>query len=98
MMINNAVRIKSAIILTKQDGQTISSLKKEVEKAWKLIDVAKDKEEKARGIIQQLRTEIANLQQIVEKGSGLSIGQDNTVHNLMREKDELMKERDEKIK
>jgi len=36
-------------------------LKKEVEKAWKLIDVAKDKEEKARGIIQQLRTEIANL-------------------------------------
>jgi len=26
-------------------------LKKEVEKAWKLIDVAKDKEEKARGII-----------------------------------------------
>lgn len=91
-MINNAARIKSAIILTKQDGQTISSLKKEVEKAWKLIDVAKDKEEKARGIIQQLRTEIANLQQIVEKGSGLSIGQDNTVHNLMREKDELMKE------
>ena len=52
MMINNAARIKSAIILTKQDGQTISSLKKEVEKAWKLIDVAKDKEEKARGIIQ----------------------------------------------
>ncbi len=74
MMIANAARIKSAIILTKQDGQTISALKKEVEKAWKLIDVAKEKEEKARGIIQQLRTEITNLQQIVEKGSGLSIG------------------------
>ena len=73
-MINNAARIKSAIILTKQDSQTITALKKEVEKAWRLIDVAKEKEEKARNIIQTLRSEIANLNQIVEQGSGLSIG------------------------
>lgn len=97
-MIQNAMRIKSAIILTKQDSQTITALKKEVEKAWKLIDVAKEKEEKARGIIQTLRQEIAKLNQIVEEGSGLSIGQDNTVHNLMREKDNLKKECDEKSK
>lgn len=98
MMINNAARIKSAIILTKQDGQTIAALKKEVEKAWKLIDTAKEKEEKARQIIQSLRTEIANLQSIVEKGSGLAIGQDNTVHNLMKARDDLQKENDEKSK
>jgi methylphosphotriester-DNA--protein-cysteine methyltransferase len=73
-------------------------LKKEVEKAWKLIDVAKEKEDKARQIIQSLRTEIANLQQIVEKGSGLSIGQDNTVHNLMKARDDLQKENDDKTK
>jgi hypothetical protein len=37
-------------MFTRQDSQTITALKKEVEKAWKLIDVAKEKEEKARGI------------------------------------------------
>ena len=61
MMVNNASRVKQAILLTKQDGATIAALKKEVEKAWKLIDVAKDKEETARGIIQDLRDEIARL-------------------------------------
>lgn len=98
MMVENAIRIKSAIILTKQDSETINTLKNEVEKAWKLIDVAKEKEEKARGIIQTLRAEIANLNQIVEQGSGLSIGQDNTVHTLMREKEELKDENDKKAK
>lgn len=98
MMINNAARIKSAIILTKQDSQTITALKKEVEKAWRLIDVAKEKEEKARQIIQSLRGEIAQLTKIVEEGSGLSLGQDNTVHDLMRKKDDLQKECDEKSK
>jgi chromosome segregation ATPase len=57
-----------------------------------LVEQAKEKEEKARKIIQDLRNEIAHLNKIVEQGSGLSIGQDNTVHNLMRQKDELNKE------
>lgn len=60
------------------------------------MEQAKEKEEKARKIIQDLRSEIAHLNKIVEQGSGLSIGQDNTVHNLMRQKDELKKECDQK--
>ena len=67
-----------------------------MDKAWKLVEQAKEKEEKARKIIQDLRNEIAHLNKIVEQGSGLSIGQDNTVHNLMRQKDELKKEVDQK--
>lgn len=55
-----------------------------MDKAWKLVEQAKEKEEKARKIIQDLRNEIAHLNKIVESGSGLSIGQDNTVHNLMK--------------
>lgn len=43
-----------------------------------------------------MRNEIAHLNKIVESGSGLSIGQDNTVHNLMRQKDELKKDCDQK--
>ncbi len=60
------------------------------------MEQAKEKEEKARKIIQDLRNEIAHLNKIVESGSGLSIGQDNTVHNLLRQKDEMKKDCDQK--
>ena len=76
---SNATRVKAAIKLTQEDSSTISVLKKEVDKAWKLVEAAKEKEEKARRIIQDLKTEISHLHKIVEQGSGLAFTQDNTV-------------------
>mmetsp|Transcript_9994 Transcript_9994/g.9936 ORF Transcript_9994/g.9936 Transcript_9994/m.9936 type:complete len:204 (+) Transcript_9994:76-687(+) len=95
-ILQNATRVKAAIKLTQEDSQTIAILRREVDKAWKLVEQAKEKEEKARKIIQDLKNEIAHLNKIVESGSGLSIGQDNTVHNLMRQKDDLKKDCDQK--
>jgi len=92
----NAIRVKAAIKLTQEDASTIQVLRKEIDRTWKLVDQAKEKEEKARQIINTLKAEIAQLNKIVEQGSGLSIGQDNTVHNLMRQKDELKKENEQK--
>lgn len=48
---SNATRVKAAIKLTQEDASTISILKKEVDKAWKLVEKAKEKEENARKII-----------------------------------------------
>lgn len=62
-----------------------------MDKAWTMIEKAKEKEDKARKMIQDLKTEISNLNKIVEKGSGLSIGPDSTVHELMRNKEDLQK-------
>ena len=76
---NNTARVKAALKLTQEDSATIGVLKKEVEKAWKLVETAKDKEEKAKKIIGELRTEIAQLNKTVELGSGLHFSQDNTV-------------------
>lgn len=53
------------------------------------MEQAKEKEEKARKIIQELKDEIARLHKVVDQGSGLSIGQDNTVHELMKSKEDL---------
>jgi methylphosphotriester-DNA--protein-cysteine methyltransferase len=92
--LQNAARVKAAIKLTQEDSSTIAILRKEVEKAWKLVETAKEKEEKAKKIISELKSEIGHLHNIVQQGSGLSIGQDNTVHNLMRQKEELKKECD----
>ena len=64
-------------------------LKKEVDRAWRLVESAKDKEERARKIIQDLRGEIAHLTKIVDNGSTLSVNADNNVQRMIDEKDEL---------
>ena len=91
-ILQNAARVKGAIKLTQEDSNTIAVLRKEIEKMWNLVEAAKDKEAKARSIIQGLKDEIAKLHKIVEQGSGLSLGQDNTVHKLMRAQEDLQKE------
>jgi len=44
-----------------EDQSTISALKKEIEKAWKMVDASHEKEARAKETIQQLKLEIANL-------------------------------------
>ena len=88
-IVGNATRVKAAMTLTKEDSQTISQLKKEIEKTWKLVENAKEKEDRSRRIIQDLRGEVSHLHKIVEQGSGLSFTQDNHVQKLMQEKENL---------
>ena len=81
--------MKAAIKLTQEDSQTIAVLRREVDKACKLVEQAKEKEDRARKIIQDLREQISHLSKIVEQGAGLPIGQDNNVHKMMNDKNEL---------
>lgn len=53
------------------------SFNQEIEKAWKMVDAAHDKEQRARETIQSLKLEIANLSKLVEQGAGLTMGQDH---------------------
>ena len=49
----------------------------EIEKAWKMVDAAAEKEARARETIQSLKLEIANLSKLVEQGAGLTMGQEH---------------------
>ena len=91
-IVGNATRVKAALRLTQEDSSTISLLKKEVDRAWKLVETAKEKEERARRIIQDLRAEIAHLTKIVEGGTSLSVSADNNVQKMIDEKEQLKKE------
>jgi len=91
-ILQNAARVKAAIKLTQEDSQTIAILRKEVDKAWKLVEQAKNNEEKARKIISDLKSEISHLSKIVDKGSGLNVGEDNSVTKMMAEKAQLENE------
>lgn len=43
-IVNNAAKVHQALKLSQEDQTTIATLRKEIEKAWKLVDVAHEKE------------------------------------------------------
>eukprot|EP01059_Diplonema_ambulator_P034232 TRINITY_DN757_c0_g1_i1.p2 TRINITY_DN757_c0_g1~~TRINITY_DN757_c0_g1_i1.p2 ORF type:complete len:888 (+),score=470.00 TRINITY_DN757_c0_g1_i1:4677-7340(+) len=93
-IVANATKVQTALKLSQEDQNTIVALKKEIEKAWKMVDAAHEKETRAKETIQQLKKEISNLALLVEQGAGITVGQENTVRDLIRIKDELAKDRD----
>ena len=75
----NAAKVQTALKLSQEDQNTIASLKREIEKAWKMVDVSHEKEARAKETISQLKIEISNLSRLVEQGAGLSMGQESQV-------------------
>ncbi|XP_039632494.1 cilia- and flagella-associated protein 58 [Polypterus senegalus] len=94
-IVSNSAKVATAMKLSQEDQTTIASLKKEIEKAWKMVDSAHEKEQKSKDTIQTLKQEIANLSKQIEQGTGLSIGQEHSVNDLLKIKEDLTKERDE---
>ncbi|KAH1167384.1 cilia- and flagella-associated protein 58 isoform X3 [Mauremys mutica] len=91
----NSAKVAAALKLSQDDQTTIASLKREIEKAWKMVDAAYDKEQKAKETILSLKEEIMNLTKLVEQGSGLSLGQEHNIRDLLKFKEEVTKERDQ---
>jgi len=94
-IVTNSSKVAQALKLSQDDQASIQQLKQELEKAWKMVDAATDRESRARETIQSLKVEIANLTKLVEQGAGLSIGQEHSVNELLKIKDEVTKERDD---
>ncbi|CAF1523801.1 unnamed protein product [Rotaria sp. Silwood1] len=93
-LVTNSAKVQSAMKLGDEDKNAIASLRKEIEKAWKMVDAAHEKEQRAKETIQSLRIEINNLSKLVEQGAGINIGQEQDVNDLMKMRDELSQERD----
>eukprot|EP00928_Gymnodinium_smaydae_P071063 TRINITY_DN54745_c0_g1_i1.p1 TRINITY_DN54745_c0_g1~~TRINITY_DN54745_c0_g1_i1.p1 ORF type:complete len:860 (+),score=226.98 TRINITY_DN54745_c0_g1_i1:170-2749(+) len=93
-IVSNATKVQTALNLSKEDQSTIANLKKEIERAWKMVESSHEKEQRAKETIQNLKVEIQNLSHLVEQGAGLSVNQENTVNSLMTQRDELVRNRD----
>mmetsp|Transcript_12291 Transcript_12291/g.30037 ORF Transcript_12291/g.30037 Transcript_12291/m.30037 type:complete len:870 (-) Transcript_12291:348-2957(-) len=96
-IVANAAKVQTALKLNEEDQGTIAALKKEIEKAWKMVDASHEKEAKAKETIQALKMEIANLTRLVEQGSGLALGEESTLNDLLKQKEELVRERDMQV-
>merc|ERR1712156_718409 len=67
-IVANASKVAHALKLSQDDQATVESLKAELEKAWRIVDGAHDKENRARETIQKLKTEINHLTELIESG------------------------------
>ncbi|NXE54423.1 CFA58 protein, partial [Casuarius casuarius] len=94
-LVVNSSKVAALTKLSKDDRVSISSMKREIEKAWKMVDAAYEKEQKAKETILSLREEIARLNKLVEQGSELSLGQEYNVRDLLKFKEDITKERDQ---
>eukprot|EP00826_Nyctotherus_ovalis_P060680 TRINITY_DN8541_c0_g4_i2.p1 TRINITY_DN8541_c0_g4~~TRINITY_DN8541_c0_g4_i2.p1 ORF type:complete len:789 (-),score=349.74 TRINITY_DN8541_c0_g4_i2:370-2736(-) len=100
MMARNAAIIKTSCEMSREDTNTIKRLRKEIDSAWSFVERAREKETNSKRMVQNLKSEIVRLNEIVEQGAALSLGPENNVHELIKTKDELSKlneERREKI-
>ncbi|NWU39476.1 CFA58 protein, partial [Hylia prasina] len=77
--------------LTHDDGETISSLKLELEKAWKMVDKAYEREQKTKETIDSLKKEISRLNNLMKERAG----QEYNVEDLLRFQEEVTEERDQ---
>merc|ERR1719181_976310 len=93
-IVQNAVKVQTALKLSQEDQATIQSHKKEIERAWKMVEASHEKEQRAKETIHNLKVEIGSLSKLVEQGAGMSINQENMVNNLVQTKNELLKHRD----
>ena len=81
-LVTNSAKVQSAVKLSEDDKNTIATLRKEIDKAWKMVDAAHEKEQRAKETIQSLRLEITNLSKLVEQGAGKIMSKH--VHRTMK--------------
>ncbi|XP_067858802.1 cilia- and flagella-associated protein 58 [Heptranchias perlo] len=97
-IVANSTKVSTALKLSQDDQSTIDSLKQEIEKAWKMVDSSLEQEKRGKETIRTLKQEISNLTRLVEQGAGLSLGQESSVNDLLKAKEQLTKDRDELLK
>ncbi|KFO69525.1 Coiled-coil domain-containing protein 147, partial [Cuculus canorus] len=94
-LVVNSSKIATLTSLSKDDQEIITSMKTELEKAWKMVDAAYEKEQKAKEMIKSLQEEIARLTNLVKQRSGLSTEQEHNIQDLLKLQEEITKERDQ---
>lgn len=94
-IVKNAAHVQTALKLTQDDSQTMMSLKEDLARSQSLISNLRDREEKNKTKIEHLHAEIKQLRQLIDQGNSISSGQNNTVNELVAQKDTLQREKEQ---
>uniref|UniRef100_A0A7N8XSI7 Cilia and flagella associated protein 58 n=1 Tax=Mastacembelus armatus TaxID=205130 RepID=A0A7N8XSI7_9TELE len=90
-IVSTSTKVTAALKLCQEDETTIASLKRELDKSWKMVDAAHDKEKRDKETIMNLTEDVANLTKMAENQTSLPVDQDE----LLKINEELTKERDQ---
>uniref|UniRef100_A0A8C1TGN1 Cilia and flagella associated protein 58 n=1 Tax=Cyprinus carpio TaxID=7962 RepID=A0A8C1TGN1_CYPCA len=93
-IMSNTVKVSTAMKLADEDQATITSLKMEIDKAWKMVEASYAKELQAKETIQKLKEDMTCLNNLIKKGAGVSEGQEYSMGDLLKIKEDLTKQRD----
>lgn len=97
-LLSNAAKMQAAVKLAQGDHSTIEALKKEIEKAWRTVDVANEKDQRAREMVKTLKQEIQSLQNMIQDGTSLSTDHTSTLEQLKLDNKRLLTEGEEMTK
>ena len=89
---DSTIKVQSALRMSSEDNSQIKSLRQTLSNAYQMVEEFKKKEAQSKDKIRKLKEEIENLTQLVDRNSGLAIGNDSAVNELLRAKEELLRE------
>ena len=91
-IITNSSKVKSVLKLSHDDQKTIAKLRFEIDKSWRMVEIAQDREEKTKYIIEDLKVEAAKLQKLIETEGPTVFGPQPTSDELKCDVQELHRE------
>ncbi|KAM3134290.1 hypothetical protein pb186bvf_013575 [Paramecium bursaria] len=90
----NASKIQTVLKMTSDDANTIQHLRTELEKMYRILELAQDREEKSKTKMENLNNEIKQLHNLIEQSNSMTSGQKVTVQELLEKKEKFLKEKD----
>ena len=91
-ILSNSTKVSSILQMSQEDEKTISGLRYEFEKAWKMVEISQDSENKKRDIVDGLKAEVARLKKAADAGSNYALEQESSIKATQEEIDEINKE------
>lgn len=88
LLLPAAKKVESALKLSEEDSATIEELKKQVERAWSMVEAATVREEAAKGQIERLAEDNSRLTSALQKTQQL-LGADTSIEDLLTQRDTL---------
>ncbi|OHT04401.1 flagellar associated protein [Tritrichomonas foetus] len=88
----NSTKVNSVLQLSQDDERTIAGLRFEFDKAWKMVELSQEKENKSRDVIDAMKLEVSNLSKLVETGGALAFTQETSLQTITDEVKNLTKE------
>lgn len=78
----NANKVSSVLTLSQNDQRTIAGLRHEFDRAWSMVELSQEKEEKSKEAIESLKSEITHLSRLVEQGGAQAFTQEASLQDI----------------